>query len=763
MTTATSIASSKILSTDLLELKNLTRVHKAAAILLCAGKGTRMGRSDRNKVCHDCAGIAVIRRIIANMRESGISRFVVVVGHKAESVMSALDGESGVIYAYQKEQKGTGHAAMCGLKALEDIGYSGDVIISMGDKIVSVSALRNILDRKLNADTICTCGVQSRLDHPNGGHVMVENGKALGIVEYADVKLALKEGRQISLCSRTFEASEVANTPWVNTALYRFDSQALSQALSLCGSDNAQGEIYLTDTIEYFAQRGGVSIYKIENPEDLLTYSTKTELRRVSRHFLRKASQIRSQYPQFAQIIDAFIKRYGDCKAVIARSPGRVNLMGRHVEHRGGSVNVLATQAATIMIASPRDDDVVHIANVDENYPEREFAVNQLGVGELGSDQWLGWLESPPVKEDLAANRGDWCNYVKGAAYRLQLEQDFSLCGMNVMVGGNIPVAAGLSSSSALVVSTMEALSALNCIDMDDDKFVGLCGEGEWYVGSRGGAGDHAAMRCSRPGMITHLEFKPFKIGKAVSFPVNCAVIVADSLEQSKKSEGSKDVFNARVAAYEFALMLIKREFPDRKLVEFRDLAFSGKPDEVRSMIAAIPAKVTRGRLLELLPEIHARLEEIFATHVDPGEYDLHGVALYGVSEIMRSAIAPDLLAAGKFEEFGRLMKISHDGDRVSGDRFERGNLGSALEYDCGAYACSTERIDSLCDLLNSSDGVYGSSIAGAGLGGCVLALVDREKVSGIIERLNRDFYDRHSLPHSAFVCTPSEGSKVLF
>jgi galactokinase len=85
------------------------------------------------------------------------------------------------------------------------------------------------------------------------------------------------------------------------------------------------------------------------------------------------------------------------------------------------------------------------------------------------------------------------------------------------------------------------------------------------------------------------------------------------------------------------------------------------------------------------------------------------------------------------------------------------------LEYDCGAYASSTERIDSLCDLLNSFDGVYGSSIAGAGLGGGVLALVDREKVSGIIERLNRDFYDRHSLPHSAFVCTPSEGSKVLF
>ena len=183
---------------------------EAAAILLCAGKGTRMGRSDRNKVCHDCAGTPVVKRIVENMRKGGIGRFVVVVGHMAESVMSALDGESGIIYAYQKEQKGTGHAAMCGLKALEDIGYSGPVVISMGDKIVSVPAVRNILSGACNPNAICTCGVQSRLDHPNGGHVMVEDGKALGIVEFADVKAALKSGKTISLCGKTFAADEVA-------------------------------------------------------------------------------------------------------------------------------------------------------------------------------------------------------------------------------------------------------------------------------------------------------------------------------------------------------------------------------------------------------------------------------------------------------------------------------------------------------------------------------------------------------------------------
>ncbi len=108
----------------------------AAAIILCAGKGTRMGDDSKNKVCFDCAGIPTIKRIIENMREAGISRFVVVIGHQAYSVMDTLDGTDGVIYAYQKEQKGTGHAAMCGLKVLKSVGYKGNVIISMAIKLL---------------------------------------------------------------------------------------------------------------------------------------------------------------------------------------------------------------------------------------------------------------------------------------------------------------------------------------------------------------------------------------------------------------------------------------------------------------------------------------------------------------------------------------------------------------------------------------------------------------------------------------------------
>jgi len=733
----------------------------AAAILLCAGKGTRMGLTDRSKVCYDCAGVPVIKRILANMRAGGVSRFVIVVGHLAESVMSALDGESGVLYAYQKEQKGTGHATACGLRALEDIGYSGPVIVSMGDKIVSPETVRRILDGAGNPNAICTCGVQRREEHPNGGHVMVASGKALGIVEFADVKRALANGSTIKLCDRDFSAEEVAATPWVNTALYRFDAKSLSLALSTCGSDNAQGEIYLTDTIEYFARKGEVSVYRVENPDELLTYSTKVELRSISRHFLRNASTLLKEFPQHSNVISAFIARYGDRKAVIVRAPGRVNLMGRHIEHRGGNVNVMAIEAATVFVAAPREDDIIHLANVDSAYPEGDFSIGTAPKEVSTTSAWLQFLSSEQVKAEVAESRGSWINYVKGAAYRFRDALDFNLCGMDVMVEGTIPVAAGLSSSSSLVVATAEALSALNCLNMTDSQFVDLCGEGEWFVGSRGGAGDHAAMRCSKAGHIVHLNFKPFSIGKSVAFPSSCSVIVADSNEQSKKSEGSKDKFNARVAAYEFAFMLIKRQFPEKTLLEFRDIALCGTTDEVKHMLSSIPTKITRAELLKLLPESHEKLKEIFSTHADPGEYDLYGTALFGVSEIVRAAKTPKLLESREFTRFGEMMKISHDGDRVSGIPAEK--KGTGLEYECGAYACSTQRIDALCDLMNSTDGVLGSQLAGAGLGGCVLILVENDKAESVLLRLNEEFYDRLNLPRSAFVCKPSEGSKVIY
>ena len=297
-------------------------MNNAAAIILCAGKGTRMGDDSKNKVCFDCAGIPTIKRIITNMREAGVSRFVLVIGHQAQSVMDTLDGEDGVVYAYQKEQKGTGHAAMCGLRALKAMGYSGPVILSMGDKIISTHVIRNLLEKSKTAKVVW--GVQPLSANFNGGRVVTIDEKPYGVVEFADaalmklgevskedyektlkeIKLNPKKAEKVlkkalsctpkatvSLCDKIFTADEVLGSKYSNAGLYCFDLDRAVEVIGTLGNNNAQGEVYLTDALEKFALKDEADIYEVPSAEDMLTYSTKFELREISKHFMRKASQ----------------------------------------------------------------------------------------------------------------------------------------------------------------------------------------------------------------------------------------------------------------------------------------------------------------------------------------------------------------------------------------------------------------------------------------------------------------------------------------
>ena len=113
-------------------------------------------------------------------------------------------------------------------------------------------------------------------------------------------------------------------------------------------------------------------------------------------------------------------------------------------------------------------------------------------------------------------------------------------------------------------------------------------------------------------------------------------------------------------------------------------------------------------------------------------------------------------------------MKTSHDGDRLTGWRFSDSVLDSLAEADTplwqqsGAYGCSTSRIDEMCDLLNATQGVLGCSLAGAGLGGSVIVLAEANVAPNVIEMLNRNYYDKYGLPHSAGMYRPGVGSRIL-
>ena len=443
--------------------------------------------------------------------------------------------------------------------------------------------------------------------------------------------------------------------------------------------------------------------------------------------------------------------------------------MGRHIDHRGGGLNVMATDKDIIFVSAPRDeDDLITISNTDASYAECKFEISKLFVDKK-YDKWLDYLGDDAVVKSLSESGGSWSNYVKASVARVQFENEELLCGMDMMADGTIPVAAGLSSSSSIVVAVMEAVVALNCLNITDREFIELCGEGEWFVGSRGGAGDHAAIKCSKRDSITHLSFKPFAVGENARFSDKYAVIVANSMIKAKKSEGSKDKFNAQIAAYEFGFMLLKRSFPEYHLVELRDVSRIRPYSKIYEMLKVLPEKITREEIKNLLPEYIKTIEVIFKNHKDPGYYDLRGVSLFGISECARGDRCMQVLNDGNYHLLGEMMKISHNGDRCGSlgisdselDRLTLENADIALQY--GAYDCSIPEIDYMCDTLNKEEGVLGSELAGAGLGGCVIALVEKDKADKVIECLNTKYYDKYNYPYSAQIFAPSPGSCVLF
>ncbi len=782
-----------------------------ASIVLAAGRGTRMKDNAHNKVCFDCAGVPVIRRVVQNMKDAGVQNIVVVVGHMAQDVMDALYGIPGILFVYQKVQNGTGSATLLGLIALKEMGFDGSVIVSVGDKIISTGILKDYVNLPAG-DAIY--GVQKSGINPSGGRIAFRNNKPYGICEFADAamlrvwpgdrrkwqsslkKLGMSEKKissvtknadivaqqkgwfvqnrsgSVNICGETFSADELLNSPYTNLALYRFDLNEALEALQSVKPKNVQGEIYVTDTMEYFAAKGKAKLYVVENEKDVLTYSTKPELIAMSRHFMRKAEEMKTGANEREQrTIDAFIDHFGNKPVVITKAPGRVNILGRHVDHRGGNTNVMAIDRDTMLVVSPREDCMVRVANTNPGYPCFEFNIDDI-MNAAPHESWISFIESDGITKFVKGYKGAWYNYIISIIARIQFSTESPLCGMDILMDGTIPVAAGLSSSSSIVVATAEAITALNCISVSTAQFIDWCGEGEWFVGTRGGAGDHAAMKCSEKGRITRLGFKPFVVGSSEAFSDKYAIILANSNIKSNKAEGSKDKFNAKVAAYEIGFMLMKKYFPEYNMVELRDAASIRPYSNIYRMLKRLPETATRQEILELMPESRERIEHFFSSHADPGTYDIRGVILFGISECARSKVCLDYLANEDYVGLGNLMKISHNGDRVTSGypmKISDDYLIYCSEHESdialqpGAYGCSIPEIDWLCDMLNETDGVLGSQMLGAGLGGFIAALVEKDKVDSVIQRINREYYDRYRFPHLAQVYMPEKGSSIAY
>jgi len=497
--------------------------------------------------------------------------------------------------------------------------------------------------------------------------------------------------------------------------------------------------------------------------------------------------------------LEAFADRYdSDSSVFIIRSTGRVNLLGTHIDHRGGSVNPIAVKHMWLAV-EPRDDDMVLAKNVESNdFPDEQFCISRCLPAGKKIENWDTWCH-----EEYEKRRNDpsvsWSNYIRAAVLYLQhlnTKDDGSFSsairGMNMMVYGNIPRAAGLSSSSAVVMLTAEAVVHINELNTDRIELAGHCGHAEWYVGTRGGFSDHAAITFGRSNSLLHITAFPMTIESA-ELAAGYRFVLANCLVEAKKQAGARDAFNSRVAAYVFGLMMIRKNFPQYagKLQHLRDVNPQtlgvGQADIYR-MVKSLPASAMRADILKFLPECEPEIRHAFRSHAEPeGGYPIRQVCLYGIAECIeciRAEMVPQCLRAGDMKTFGELINTSHDGDRmtrlVDGRRvptdngypderidaligdLESGDTGrmsrAELWRQGGGYNVSLEELDKLVDIALATEGVIGAGLVGAGMGGCIVAVVKNKHAPRLIENIAEQYYRPRDLPVRAEIITPVGG-----
>ena len=231
-------------------------------VVLAAGKGTRM-KSAMPKVLHHAAGLPLIDHVLRAAVSLSPRSIVVVVGHGADQVKSALGQRMGLLFATQEPQLGTGHALLQAEPMLAEA--SGTLVLLSGDApLVSASTLAALVRRHVErraAATVLTAMVQ----RPDGYGRIVRDAQGIAaIVEHKDASDAQRQIGEI------------------NSGIYAFDIAPLFGALREIGSSNAQGEHYLPDLVTIYRSRGlPVETVTLADAAEILGVNSRKELAEV--------------------------------------------------------------------------------------------------------------------------------------------------------------------------------------------------------------------------------------------------------------------------------------------------------------------------------------------------------------------------------------------------------------------------------------------------------------------------------------------------
>lgn len=376
----------------------------------------------------------------------------------------------------------------------------------------------------------------------------------------------------------------------------------------------------------------------------------------------------------------AFAEAYQKEASAVYFSPGRVNLIGEHTDYNGGYVFPCALSFGTYLLMAKNDRQTLRFKSL--NMPE---------IVELGFDK---------LTEPLPANH--WVNYPLGCIAQYVKRGFVFSEGYDMLIWGNVPAGAGLSSSAALEVVTAYAFNEIFGAGYDrtelakigqlsEHEFAGVnCGIMDQFASAQGKK-DHAIfLNCD----TLQFELVPVKLE-------GIKVVISNTHSPHKLDSGA---YNDRVAQCHLALEQLRQVRPNLKnLAELTEAEFK----EIESAITD--------------PVAHRR-----ARHV--------------VGEVQRTTDAVKALRAGDIETFGKLMNASH----------------VSLRDD---YEVTGLHLDTLASAAWEIDGVIGSRMTGGGFGGCTVSLVRESAIPDFIEKVGKTYEEKTGIKADFYIAQIGDGA----
>lgn len=533
---------------------------------------------------------------------------------------------------------------------------------------------------------------------------------------------------------------------------------------------------------------------------------------------------------RYQEALSLFAHRYPEGgegrRLVISRCPGQMNIMGMHIDYGGmPSLRLAVRGHDTVTVAAARDDDRVALHSLyrgdggaAQDFGPVSFRLSDLAAVEpLATRQELmdyaGTLGTRREQETGSAMDDGWGILPQGQL--VYLDSWLRLrgrrpAGMDALLFSNVSPSGGMSSSSALVISTAFAALGLHGmrpgLDISWEDVIDGVGTSEWIRGTRGGTADHGGMVLGRSGQLVSVGVFPARDCGSAPLPEEYVAILLDSGVPRVYDEAGKE---ETVLAYPVGTYLLREVLLPARLgapawealaPDFReriDLIRDLTPEnlglttaQLCELLAMVPERTSLSELeasaratggCEAYEEMHRREVGERFPHTRPDSpILLRRRLVFGLAEQDRVAATVDLLAAGDPATAFELVRLSHAGDRDAevtrdelaalGEASRRGDPRGRLAFLPGGYGRMTEEYDRVVTTLNDLLAAHGEDAGavqrlGAGWGGNLGGLISRRFLSGAERAALEGAIADLGLPEvdlDRSVATPGEGACLL-